>query len=93
MGKKADRLDEAMTAVSDEENATNEGGKRTTTDRQESIATFYLSPEIRSYLRRYAKDWQQSESAVARYVLRLGIEEVKKGRLPPMETIERAILE
>lgn len=88
-----DRLDEAMKAVGDEGDAIAQESEGAKSDRQESIVTYYLNPEIRSYLRHYAKEWEQSESAVARYVLRLGIEQVKKGKGPPMETIERAILE
>jgi hypothetical protein len=87
---KKDRLDEALEGVSDKDAVTAKKGK---TARNESIASLYLTPELRSHIRRYAEEWGVTQSAVVRYALGLGFEAIKKGKKPRMETITKAVLD
>jgi len=85
---KNDRLDEALSGTTDNDATTAKTGK---TARDESIATLYLNPELRSWIKRYAEEWGCSESAAARYIMQKGLAVVSK-HPPKMETVSKAVL-
>lgn len=83
MGK--DRLNDAMTTETDETGKTGESDK--------PVKTYYLSWELIERIKRLQDEWNASESAVVRFVLEVGLEGVKKGRVPPMITVTKAKLD
>jgi hypothetical protein len=87
---KKDRLDEALEPVSGRDAVT---AKKAKTARDESIASLYLTPELKSHIRRYSAEWGASQSAVVRYALGLGFEAIRKGKKPRMETVTKAVLD
>lgn len=87
---KENRLDEAYHAVTDEDVVTTK--MASTQKRKESHANYVVSPEMRAMIRSYADEWHVSQSAVVRYVLTLGFEQVRKGKTPPLETVTKALI-
>lgn len=80
MGK--DRLNEAMTTETDETDKTGESDK--------PVKTYYLSWELIDHIKRLQAEWNATESAVVRFLLGLGLEAVRGGKVPPMITVTKA---
>ena len=78
MGAK-DRMSEALTGLPDVTDKTGATGK--------PVKTYYLSDELISHIKRLAQEWNTNDSAVVRWLLEFGLEAVKKGKTPPMETV------
>ena len=71
-----DRMSEALTGPPDKTGAT---GK--------PVKTYYLSDELISHIKRLAQEWGTTDSEAVRWLLQFGLEAVKKGKTPPMETV------
>lgn len=84
-----DRLNEALTDQTDQ---TGQTGPTAKSDRP--IKTYYLGPELCSRLERLQAEWGiENESALARWLLGLGLEAVAGGARPEQETVTRFKLE